>query len=144
MLSTWCGSPPYAAPELFEGRQYNGPKADIWSLGVVLYVLVCGALPFDGSTLHSLRNRVLAGKFRIPYFMSSECEHLIRHMLVVDPAKRLTIDQIIKHKWIIQESDEQFERTLKKYSIDSKVEEEEPLCEVVIDYMLQLPAFKRE
>ncbi|XP_035206151.1 serine/threonine-protein kinase SIK3-like isoform X2 [Stegodyphus dumicola] len=144
MLSTWCGSPPYAAPELFEGRQYNGPKADIWSLGVVLYVLVCGALPFDGSTLHSLRNRVLAGKFRIPYFMSSECEHLIRHMLVVDPAKRLTIDQIIKHKWITQEPDEQFERTLKKYSIDSKVEEEEPLCEVVIDYMLQLPAFKRE
>ncbi|XP_055943758.1 serine/threonine-protein kinase SIK3-like isoform X2 [Argiope bruennichi] len=144
MLSTWCGSPPYAAPELFEGRQYNGPKADVWSLGVVLYVLVCGALPFDGSTLHSLRNRVLAGKFRIPYFMSSECEHLIRHMLIVDPAKRLTLDQIIKHKWIIQEPDEEFGRTLKKYSVSNKVEEEEPICEVVIDYMLQLPAFKRE
>ncbi|GFT45651.1 hypothetical protein NPIL_362642 [Nephila pilipes] len=144
MLSTWCGSPPYAAPELFEGRQYNGPKADVWSLGVVLYVLVCGALPFDGSTLHSLRNRVLAGKFRIPYFMSSECEHLIRHMLIVDPAKRLTLDQIIKHKWIVQELDEEFGRTLKKFSVSGSVEEEEPLCEVVIDYMLQLPAFKRE
>ncbi|GFY24220.1 hypothetical protein TNCV_1012721 [Trichonephila clavipes] len=144
MLSTWCGSPPYAAPELFEGRQYNGPKADVWSLGVVLYVLVCGALPFDGSTLHSLRNRVLAGKFRIPYFMSSECEHLIRHMLIVDPAKRLTLDQIIKHKWIVQEADEEFDRTLKKYGVNGSVEEEEPLCEVVIDYMLQLPAFKRE
>ncbi|GBM42605.1 Serine/threonine-protein kinase SIK3 [Araneus ventricosus] len=144
MLSTWCGSPPYAAPELFEGRQYNGPKADVWSLGVVLYVLVCGALPFDGSTLHSLRNRVLAGKFRIPYFMSSECEHLIRHMLIVDPARRLTLDQIIKHKWITLEADEEFGRVLKKHSVSSKVEEEEPVCEVVIDYMLQLPAFKRE
>ncbi|XP_042905921.1 serine/threonine-protein kinase SIK3 isoform X2 [Parasteatoda tepidariorum] len=144
MLSTWCGSPPYAAPELFEGRQYNGPKADIWSLGVVLYVLVCGALPFDGSTLHSLRNRVLAGKFRIPYFMSNECEHLIRHMLIVDPAKRLSVDQIIKHKWITLDEDDEFERTLKKFSVNAAKQEEEPVCEVVIDYMLQLPAFKRE
>ncbi|GIY56586.1 hypothetical protein CDAR_98092 [Caerostris darwini] len=144
MLSTWCGSPPYAAPELFEGRQYNGPKADVWSLGVVLYVLVCGALPFDGSTLHSLRNRVLAGKFRIPYFMSSECEHLIRHMLIVDPAKRLTLDQIIKHKWIHQEQNDEFSVVLKKFAVCDKVEEEEPICEGVIEYMLQLPAFKRE
>ncbi|CAG9583202.1 unnamed protein product [Danaus chrysippus] len=70
LLATWCGSPPYAAPEVFEGKRYTGPEIDIWSLGVVLYVLVCGALPFDGSTLQSLRDRVLSGRFRIPYFMS--------------------------------------------------------------------------
>uniref|UniRef100_T1KGC2 non-specific serine/threonine protein kinase n=1 Tax=Tetranychus urticae TaxID=32264 RepID=T1KGC2_TETUR len=100
LLTTWCGSPPYAAPELFEGRFYNGPKADIWSLGVVLYVLVCGALPFDGHTLQSLRSRVLVGKFRIPYFMSRECENLIRHMLIVEPEKRYSMQQIKNHKWI--------------------------------------------
>ncbi|XP_050557724.1 uncharacterized protein LOC118280259 isoform X5 [Spodoptera frugiperda] len=99
-LATWCGSPPYAAPELFEGRQYDGPKADIWSLGVVLYVLVCGALPFDGNTLHELRSVVLSGKFRIPYFMSQECEHLIRHMLVVEPERRLSLRAVARHRWL--------------------------------------------
>ncbi|XP_074832857.1 serine/threonine-protein kinase SIK2 [Carettochelys insculpta] len=102
-LTTWCGSPPYAAPEVFEGQQYEGPQLDIWSMGVVLYVLVCGALPFDGPTLPILRQRVLEGRFRIPYFMSEECEHLIRRMLVLDPSKRLSIAQIKEHKWMLIE-----------------------------------------
>uniref|UniRef100_A0A2K6ENY5 non-specific serine/threonine protein kinase n=1 Tax=Propithecus coquereli TaxID=379532 RepID=A0A2K6ENY5_PROCO len=103
LLATWCGSPPYAAPEVFEGQQYEGPQLDIWSMGVVLYVLVCGALPFDGPTLPILRQRVLEGRFRIPYFMSEDCEHLIRRMLVLDPCKRLTIAQIKEHKWMLIE-----------------------------------------
>ena len=70
MLKTFCGSPPYAAPELFEGISYYGPQADIWSLGVVLYVLVCGAVPFDGQNIQNLKARVLDGRFRIPFYMS--------------------------------------------------------------------------
>ncbi|CAL8335327.1 unnamed protein product [Boreogadus saida] len=100
-LATWCGSPPYAAPEVFEGQQYEGPQLDIWSMGVVLYVLVCGALPFDGPTLPVLRQRVLEGRFRIPYFMTEDCEHLIRRMLVLDPSKRLSVAQIKEHKWML-------------------------------------------
>uniref|UniRef100_A0AC34FLG0 Protein kinase domain-containing protein n=1 Tax=Panagrolaimus sp. ES5 TaxID=591445 RepID=A0AC34FLG0_9BILA len=99
-LNTFCGSPPYAAPEVFEGKRYNGPEIDIWSLGVVLYVLVCGVLPFEGPSLQLLRDRVLSGRIRIPFFMSSECENLIRRMLTVDPKKRPTIEQIKKHKWM--------------------------------------------
>ncbi|XP_028977324.1 serine/threonine-protein kinase SIK2 [Esox lucius] len=99
-LATWCGSPPYAAPEVFEGQQYEGPQLDIWSMGVVLYVLVCGALPFDGPSLPVLRQRVLEGRFRIPYFMTEDCEHLIRRMLVLDPSKRLSVAQIKEHKWM--------------------------------------------
>ncbi|XP_069039052.1 serine/threonine-protein kinase SIK2 isoform X2 [Lepisosteus oculatus] len=102
-LATWCGSPPYAAPEVFEGQQYEGPQLDIWSMGVVLYVLVCGALPFDGPSLPVLRQRVLEGRFRIPYFMTEDCEHLIRRMLVLDPSKRLTVAQIKEHRWMTLE-----------------------------------------
>jgi serine/threonine protein kinase len=105
-LNTFCGSPPYAAPEVFEGKRYNGPEIDIWSLGVVLYVLVCGVLPFEGPSLQLLRDRVLSGRIRIPFFMSSECENLIRRMLTVDPKKRPTIEQIKKHKWM---KDSEFE-----------------------------------
>ncbi|XP_031716696.1 serine/threonine-protein kinase SIK3 homolog isoform X2 [Anarrhichthys ocellatus] len=113
LLKTWCGSPPYAAPELFEGKEYDGPKVDIWSLGVVLYVLVCGALPFDGSTLQNLRARVLSGKFRIPFFMSTDCEYLIRHMLVLEPSRRLTMEQINKNKWMrLGDPDPDFDRLI--------------------------------
>uniref|UniRef100_A0A673K925 non-specific serine/threonine protein kinase n=1 Tax=Sinocyclocheilus rhinocerous TaxID=307959 RepID=A0A673K925_9TELE len=100
-LSTWCGSPPYAAPEVFEGKEYEGPQLDIWSLGVVLYVLVCGSLPFDGDSLPALRQRVTEGRFRIPFFMSQDCENLIRKMLVVDPAKRISVAQIKQHSWML-------------------------------------------
>ncbi|XP_007228754.3 serine/threonine-protein kinase SIK1 isoform X2 [Astyanax mexicanus] len=100
LLSTWCGSPPYAAPEVFEGKEYEGPQLDIWSLGVVLYVLVCGSLPFDGATLPILKQRVTEGRFRVPYFMSQECENLIRRMLAVDPAKRISVAQIKQHRWM--------------------------------------------
>ncbi|XP_038635263.1 serine/threonine-protein kinase SIK3 homolog isoform X1 [Scyliorhinus canicula] len=139
LLKTWCGSPPYAAPELFEGKEYDGPKVDIWSLGVVLYVLVCGALPFDGSTLQNLRARVLSGKFRIPFFMSTECEHLIRHMLVLDPSKRLSVEQICKHKWMkIGDPDPEFDRLISE-SKQIKVEiKTEPLNEQVLMYMTEL------
>uniref|UniRef100_A0A8C6GYI4 Serine/threonine-protein kinase SIK3 n=1 Tax=Mus spicilegus TaxID=10103 RepID=A0A8C6GYI4_MUSSI len=133
LLKTWCGSPPYAAPELFEGKEYDGPKVDIWSLGVVLYVLVCGALPFDGSTLQNLRARVLSGKFRIPFFMSTECEHLIRHMLVLDPNKRLSMEQICRHKWMkLGDADPSFDRLIAECQQLKEERQSDPLNDDVL------------
>ena len=99
-LNTWCGSPPYASPELYLGQEYYGPQVDIWSLGVILFVLVCGALPFDGSSLPKLRAKILSGKFKVPYHMSKECESLIRKMIVVDPSQRISLTQLKADKWL--------------------------------------------
>uniref|UniRef100_A0A8D3DZH2 MAP/microtubule affinity-regulating kinase 3 n=1 Tax=Scophthalmus maximus TaxID=52904 RepID=A0A8D3DZH2_SCOMX len=106
-LDTFCGSPPYAAPELFQGKKYDGPEVDVWSLGVILYTLVSGSLPFDGQNLKELRERVLRGKYRIPFYMSTDCENLLKRFLVLSPGKRGTLEQIMKDRWINAGCDEQ-------------------------------------
>merc|ERR1719445_979014 len=99
-LDTFCGSPPYAAPELFQGKKYDGPEVDVWSLGAILYTLVSGSLPFDGSTPRELRERVLRGKYRIPFYMSTDCENLLKKFLVLNPARRASLEVIMKDKWM--------------------------------------------
>ncbi|XP_022707269.1 MAP/microtubule affinity-regulating kinase 3-like isoform X2 [Varroa jacobsoni] len=99
-LDTFCGSPPYAAPELFQGKKYDGPEVDVWSLGVILYTLVSGSLPFDGANLKELRERVLRGKYRIPFYMSTDCESLLKKFLVLNPQKRATLEAIMREKWM--------------------------------------------
>lgn len=143
-LRTFCGSPPYAAPEVFLGQAYDGPRSDIWSLGIMLYVMTCGALPFDGETLHDLRTKVLAGKFRIPYFMSQDCEHLIRHMLVVEPEKRMTLQQIARHRWMgrapaSSPCDSAFEADAAAFAAQQH-QQPQQLNTVVVNHMLQLPS----
>uniref|UniRef100_A0AAR2LEG5 non-specific serine/threonine protein kinase n=1 Tax=Pygocentrus nattereri TaxID=42514 RepID=A0AAR2LEG5_PYGNA len=99
-LDTFCGSPPYAAPELFQGKKYDGPEVDVWSLGVILYTLVSGSLPFDGQNLKELRERVLRGKYRIPFYMSTDCENLLKRLLVLNPIKRGSLEQVMKDRWM--------------------------------------------
>ncbi|XP_065104818.1 serine/threonine-protein kinase MARK2 isoform X4 [Paramisgurnus dabryanus] len=100
-LDTFCGSPPYAAPELFQGKKYDGPEVDVWSLGVILYTLVSGSLPFDGQNLKELRERVLRGKYRIPFYMSTDCENLLKKFLILNPTKRGSLEQqIMRDRWM--------------------------------------------
>ncbi|XP_071234610.1 serine/threonine-protein kinase MARK2 isoform X2 [Salvelinus alpinus] len=106
-LDTFCGSPPYAAPELFQGKKYDGPEVDVWSLGVILYTLVSGSLPFDGQNLKELRERVLRGKYRIPFYMSTDCENLLKKFLILNPTKRGSLEQIMKDRWMNVGHDEE-------------------------------------
>ena len=69
-LSTACGSPCYAAPELIKGLEYIGPKADLWSAGVVLFTLVCGHLPFEDNNTQSLYQKILSADYKFTCYLS--------------------------------------------------------------------------
>lgn len=100
-LKTFCGSPTYAAPELVQRHEYTGPEVDCWSLGVLLYVFVCGELPFDGNSFNELYTHIIRAEYIMPPYLSPACQDLIRHMLVPNPARRYTIAQIVSHPWVV-------------------------------------------
>ncbi|KAJ3274802.1 serine/threonine-protein kinase KIN2 [Terramyces sp. JEL0728] len=100
LLSTFCGSLYFAAPELLSARKYIGPEVDIWSLGVILYVLTCGKVPFDDSNLPELHAKIKAGIFDLPGHLSPELKHMISRMLAVNPAERASLGEIIHHPWL--------------------------------------------
>ena len=99
-LATPCGSPPYAAPELFGQKAYVGQSADIWALGVLLYFMVCGALPFAGTSVHTLRCSILQGGFGVPAHVPQPCLRLLTAILRRVPADRPTVDQIMASDWL--------------------------------------------
>ncbi|KAL0952140.1 hypothetical protein HGRIS_008760 [Hohenbuehelia grisea] len=96
-LKTSCGSPNYAAPEVISGQFYTGPEIDIWSCGVILYVMLCGKLPFEDDDVQVLFQKISQGSYHMPSHLSSDAKNLISSMLAVDPVKRITIEQITKH-----------------------------------------------
>ncbi|XP_042894691.1 maternal embryonic leucine zipper kinase isoform X1 [Parasteatoda tepidariorum] len=103
-LETCCGSPAYAAPELIIGDYYNGNKVDVWSMGVLLYALLCGFLPFDDENVTKLYKKIQRGKYFCPPWLSSESKAILSDMLQVDPAKRISIDHLKIHPWLMKEN----------------------------------------
>lgn len=98
-LKTSCGSPNYAAPEVISGKLYAGPEVDIWSCGIILYVLLCGKFPFDADNIPSLFKQIKNGIYTLPTHLSPLARDLIIRILVIDPLIRLTIPQIREHPW---------------------------------------------
>ncbi|KAI9799334.1 MAG: hypothetical protein M1825_004827 [Sarcosagium campestre] len=99
-LKTFCGSLYFAAPELLQARQYTGPEVDIWSFGIVLYVLVCGKVPFDDQSMPQLHAKIKKGAVDYPQWLSAECKNLISRMLVTDPRQRAGLQEILTHPWM--------------------------------------------
>ncbi|XP_038625787.1 maternal embryonic leucine zipper kinase isoform X1 [Tachyglossus aculeatus] len=101
-LHTCCGSPAYAAPELIQGKSYLGSEADVWSMGILLYALLCGFLPFDDDNVMVLYKKITKGKYVVPKWLSIGSTLLLQQMLQVDPKKRISVKHLLNHPWIVQ------------------------------------------
>ncbi|CAJ0768143.1 9125_t:CDS:10, partial [Entrophospora sp. SA101] len=100
LLETICGSTGYSAPEMLSGKKYSGLEVDIWSLGVILYTLLCGSLPFDDDNELVMKEKIIKGEFVFEDFLSDEAKDLIRMMLSMEPTERPTARQILQHSCI--------------------------------------------
>ncbi|KAK6463790.1 kinase-like domain-containing protein [Scheffersomyces coipomensis] len=101
-LKTSCGSPNYAAPEVISGKLYAGPEVDVWSSGVILYVMLCGRLPFDDEFIPALFKKISNGVYTLPNYLSAGAKHLLTRMLVVNPLNRITIHEVMEDEWFKQ------------------------------------------
>lgn len=99
-LSTCSGTICYIAPEVFKQHDYDGCKADVWSLGVTLCQAVMGKLPFWGNNLQRQREKILAGKFGVPYFLSRQGQNFVNGILTVDPNQRPTMEEVMEDPWL--------------------------------------------
>ncbi|XP_061535610.1 maternal embryonic leucine zipper kinase isoform X2 [Phycodurus eques] len=102
-LMTCCGSPAYAAPELIQGKAYIGSEADVWSMGVLLFALLCGYLPFDDDNCVVLYRKITRGKYDNPPWLSPGSILLLNQMMQVDPKLRPAVQQLLEHPWVMQD-----------------------------------------
>lgn len=99
-MYSFLGSPHYAAPELLQGIKYDGPKVDIWSLGVTLFTMLTGTLPFQAQTMEALLNLIVNAQFEIPAYVPAGVADLMKKMMVVDPHTRLSMEEVRQHPWV--------------------------------------------
>ncbi|KAI4344273.1 hypothetical protein L6164_011519 [Bauhinia variegata] len=99
LLHTTCGTPAYVAPEVIGKKGYDGAKADIWSCGVILYVLLAGFLPFQDDNLVALYKKIYRADFKCPPWFSPEARRLISKLLDPNPNTRITISKIMESSW---------------------------------------------
>ncbi|KAJ6743860.1 CBL-INTERACTING SERINE/THREONINE-PROTEIN KINASE 25-RELATED [Salix viminalis] len=102
LLHTQCGTPAYVAPEVLRKKGYDGSKADIWSCGVILYVLLAGFLPFQEENVMKMYRKVFKAEYHFQPWFSTDSKKLISRLLVADPEKRITIPAIMRNHWFLR------------------------------------------
>ncbi|KAI5660407.1 hypothetical protein M9H77_29200 [Catharanthus roseus] len=102
LLHTQCGTPAYVAPEVLRKKGYDGAKADIWSCGVILYVLLAGFLPFQDENVMKMYRKVFKAEYEFPPWFSSDAKRLISKLLVADPERRISIQAIMRVPWFLK------------------------------------------
>jgi maternal embryonic leucine zipper kinase len=113
LMATSCGSPIYAAPEVIYSEQYDGKPVDVWSLGVCLYVMATGSIPWTNCNQTQLFEQIRSGRFKVPVYVSDQLADLIRQMINVDVKGRPRMEQIAEHPWMLEAQKEMREfRTL--------------------------------
>lgn len=123
-LKTSCGSPNYAAPEVISGKLYAGPEVDVWSCGVILYVMLCGRLPFDDEFIPALFKKISNGVYTLPNYLSEGAKNLLTKMLVVNPLNRITIHEIMQDEWFTTNISEYLlPNDVPKNHVDKKIDE---------------------
>uniref|UniRef100_Q9QYZ6 Sperm motility kinase 2A n=1 Tax=Mus musculus TaxID=10090 RepID=SMK2A_MOUSE len=103
-LNLFCGTYPFSAPEVLLSRPYDGPKIDVWTLGVVLYFMVTGKIPFDAASIEKLRKQIVAGKYSVPCRLSVKLHHLITLLMTDNPELRPTVAEVMMHPWVTKGS----------------------------------------
>lgn len=101
VLSTYCGSPFYAAPEMVTATPYRGPPVDLWSCGVILYAMLTGSLPFQGDEMPQLFQKISRGQYTIPPYVTRDASDLIQRLLSKNARDRISAKDCLMHPWLM-------------------------------------------
>lgn len=142
IIKEQCGTPAYIAPEIIKNEGYEGYTVDIWSLGVVLYTMLCGTIPFKANNINDLHTLILSGNFDLPFDLSVQAKDLIVKMIKLNPYERISIENALKHEWFNVRMKE-VDRTTPQFFPRIFKEKDEEIRENVVKAVAEL-GFERD